>query len=554
MEITKTYEELLSENEELQWKLGEANDVIDAIRNVKIDAIVVNGDQGYCIYSLKTADQTFRLFIEKMNEGAVTLNHEGVIIYSNTRFASIVDMPLQKVIGLTFDGFVAENDLGLYKKTIKSAWTGDCKVELGIKSKTRGHTHCLVSCNAIRMEDGLSLCLIVTDLTSQKETQQHLETQNRQLDEAREKADQMNDQLEITVKERTHDLLISREHFKMLADHIAPMTWTNLPDGSFDYCNQRWHDYTGLSPEECKGSGWKNALHPEDIEHTILKFGAALNSGNTFEAENRYLNKTDGTYRWFLNRAMPLRNENGDIIFWVGTATDIDDQKRELEQKDEFIGVASHELKTPLTSLKGYLQLMAAQSKEELAPVTKNYLDRANNSIRKLQHLVDDLLDVSKINAGRLNYALEPVDLKDIIAVCMENVVQMNKGFEFTVENDLDLLVKGNAERLEQVIMNLVSNAVKYSQDDKRVIVKTSRHENWARVSVIDFGIGLRNEQLKRIFDRFYRVDDKKYMTSGLGMGLYISSQIINTHSGTLGVESEFGKGSTFYFDLQLLS
>jgi two-component system, OmpR family, phosphate regulon sensor histidine kinase PhoR len=197
---------------------------------------------------------------------------------------------------------------------------------------------------------------------------------------------------------------------------------------------------------------------------------------------------------------------------------------------------------------------MAAQSKDELAPISKSYLDRANNSIRKLQHLVDDLLDVSKINAGRLNYTLEPVDLKDIVQTCMENAVHMYKGFEFIVENSLGLMVKGNAERLEQVIMNLCSNVVKYSQDDKRVIVKTSRHENRCRVSVTDFGIGLRKEQQKRIFDRFYRVDDKKYMTGGLGMGLYISSQIINTHGGTIGVESEFGKGSTFYFELQLLS
>lgn len=554
METSKTYEQVQKENDELKGRLEEATDTIEAIRNGQVDAIVVNGEKGHRIYTLKTADQTFRIFIEKMNEGAVTLSREGLIVYSNTKFASIVKMPLQKVMGLTFSVFIPPESQWQYDAMVEKAWISHCKEELLILDNAGNKICCLVSCNTLEMEDGISLSLIITDLTSQKEIQERLRQQNKELDNARKKAAKMNDLLEITVKERTHDLLISREHFKMLADHIAPMTWTNLPDGSFDYCNQRWHDYTGLSLEESKGSGWKSALHPDDLGHTMIKFDAALKSGNPFEMENRYRRKADGSYRWYLNRAMPLRNENGEIIFWVGTATDIDDQKRELERKDEFIGVASHELKTPLTSLKGYLQLMAAQSKEDIAPMTKNYLDRANNSIRKLQHLVDDLLDVSKINAGRLNYTIEPVDLKDIVQTCMENAVHMNKGFEFIVENDLDLLIKGNAERLEQVIMNLVSNAVKYSQDDKRVVVKTSRHENWARVSVTDFGIGLRKEQQKRIFDRFYRVDDKKYMTGGLGMGLYISSQIINTHGGTLGVESEFGKGSNFYFELQLLS
>ncbi|MGN6640027.1 MAG: PAS domain-containing sensor histidine kinase [Mucilaginibacter sp.] len=551
MAAVKTYEELLAENQELKIQLDEATDTIDAIRNGQVDAIVINKEDGHRIYTLKTADQSFRIFIEKMNEGAVTLNRDGVIIYSNSRFASMVKMPLQKVIGLTFTAFIPEDALEQYKSIFTSAWENDCKKEIDIQDKNGGRTCCLVSCNAIEMEEGISLSLIITDLTAQKEIQQCLEQQNRELEEARERAAKMNDLLESTVRERTKDLLISREHFKLLADHIAPMTWTNKPDGNFDYFNRRWHDYTGLTSEESKGAGWKAALHPDDLEPTLERFNAALLSGDIFEIENRF-RKTDGSYRWYLNRAVPLRNEDSEIIFWVGTATDIDDQKKELERKDEFIGVASHELKTPLTSLKGYLQLMAAQSKEELAPKTKTFLEKATASIQKLQHLVDDLLDVSKINAGRLNYGLEVLDLKETLDSYIENVIHMYPAFEFEVHNDTDMKVKGNSERLEQVFMNLVSNAVKYSKDDKRIIIQTSKRNGHARVAVTDFGIGLRKEQQKRIFDRFYRVDDKKYTTGGLGMGLYISSQIINTHDGSLGVESEFGKGSTFYFKLPL--
>ncbi|MBS1502014.1 MAG: PAS domain S-box protein [Bacteroidetes bacterium] len=552
METSKEFEKLLNENIELKIQLEEATDTIEAIRNGKVDAIVVNGDSGHRIYTLKTADQTFRVFIEKMNEGAVTLNREGIIVYSNTKFAAMVKMPLQKVIGLVFGMFIPREGQQQYQDMVTKAWDNDCKEEIYLQDSKGYKTCCLVSCNAIEMEEGITLSLIITDLTAQKENQHRLVQQNRELDESRRKAAAMNDLLETTVKERTKDLLISREHFKLLADHIAPMTWTNLPDGSFNYFNQRWYDYTGLSLEESVGWGWKAALHPDDEAITMAKLMTALQSGEPFEVENRYKCKADGVYRWHLNRATPLRNENGDIIFWVGTATDIDDQKRAMERKDEFIGVASHELKTPLTSLKGYLQLMSAQAKDVLAPQTKNYLDRANNSVHKLQHLVEDLLDVSKINAGKLNYTLEAIDLKDIVASCMENAANMYGSFEFTVGNDLPLKVMGNAERLEQVLMNFLNNAVKYSKDDKRIIVKTARIDGWGRVSVTDFGIGLKKDQQLRIFDRFYRVDDRKYMTSGLGMGLYISAQIIHTHGGTIGVESEFGKGSTFHFDLRI--
>lgn len=552
MEKTKSYEELIAENEELGWRLEEAHETIEAIRTGQVDALVVKNGNGHQLYTLKTADQTYRVFIEKMSQGAVTISDEGFVLYSNSRFADMVKYSLDKVIGERFETFVADESRNIYSHLVKTAWKDDCQEEIFLRDKDGNLTCCLCSCASLEMEGGLALSFILTDLTSQKENQKRLIIQNEQLEAAQNLTIKQNDELEATVKERTNDLLISREHFRTLADHISQMTWTNLPNGDVNYYNQRWYQYTGLTFEDTKEWGGQLVVHPDDLAETTAKFKASLETGDVFEMENRY-RRADGTYRWHLNRATPLRNDCGEIIFWVGTATDIDDQKKELERKDEFIGVASHELKTPLTSLKGYLQLMATHSKETLQPTVKSYLERANNSIHKLQHLVEDLLDVSKINAGRLNYALDTIDLRDVIKSCVENAAYMYGSFKFEVDNDIELVVKGNAERLEQVIMNLVSNAVKYSKDDKRVLIATSKFENYARVSVTDFGIGLRKEQQKRIFDRFYRVeDDKKYLISGLGMGLYISSQIINYHKGTIGVDSELGKGSAFYFMLPL--
>jgi two-component system, OmpR family, phosphate regulon sensor histidine kinase PhoR len=550
VEPSKSYEQLLSENQELQWRLEEANDTIEAIRTGQVDALVVKNENSHQLYTLKSVDHSYRVFIEKMSEGAVTINKEGFILYCNSGFANMVKCPLEKVIGVPFETFVGDGSKKRYYKLNKAGWGTDSKEELFIKDRFDKLTCCLCSFAALEMDGGAALSVIITDLTIQKDSQMLLKLQNEKLEAAQNLTVQQNDELEATVKERTKDLLVSRENFKLLANHITQMSWTNLPNGDINFYNQRWYEYTGLGYKETNGWPWRVVLHPDDVEGTIARYIESLRTGKIFEIENRYRRGRDGAYRWHLNRAVPLKNEKGEITFWVGTATDIEDQKREMERKDEFIGVASHELKTPLTSLKGYLQLISMYNRDELPTVIKQYIGKANIAIKKLQFLVDDLLDVSKIKAGRLNYNIDMVNLKIITDACVENAIHMNPSYSFEVDNCKEYMVKGNSERLEQVLMNLINNAVKYSQGSKRVIVKTQKYENWVRVSVTDFGIGLSEEQQYKIFERFYRVEDKKNMTSGLGMGLYISSEIVNTHNGKLGVESKLGEGSTFYFDL----
>ncbi|WP_183565019.1 PAS domain-containing sensor histidine kinase [Mucilaginibacter sp. SP1R1] len=548
-----THQELLNRNNELLRQLEEANDTIEAIRSGQVDALIVRGEDGHRLYTLKTADQTYRVFIEKMNEGAVTLNRGGIILYSNSRFAAMMNLPLEKVIGLNFNTFIPEISASKFNEVIKRGWDEDFKSEILLANKNFQLTPCLVSCTTLDLDEGTALSLILTDLTSQKEAEWELKVKNEQLLAAQNAAEKLNNELEDTVRERTNDLLISREHFKLLANNIPQMTWTNLPGGEVDFYNQQWYNYTGRRYGETAGWGWQHVVHPDDLPHTMEKYISALKTGNIFEVENRY-KKWDDTYRWHLNRAIPLRDDKGEIIFWVGTATDIEDQKKEMDRKDEFIGIASHELKTPLTSLKGYLQLITNYKKEDVPPVVKQYIEKASVAINKLQRLVNDLLDVSKIQAGRLEYAMGEVDLSNLIKLAIENAKHIYPLYDFDNQSTLGLRINGNAERLEQVLMNFVNNAVKYSQVNKQIILKTAVHDHVVRVSVTDFGIGLSEEQLDKIFERFYRVEDKKFMTSGLGMGLYISTEIINNHQGKIGVESELGVGATFYFELPLLS
>jgi two-component system CheB/CheR fusion protein len=543
---------LLNEIQELRYQLEEAHHTINAIRTGQIDALIVKDDTGHQLYTLKTADQTYRVFIEKMSEGAVTINRDGIISYSNSRFAAMVSIPLEKTIGMPLTNFVPEVSKAKLNELTNSSWDTDCRQEIMLKNGQGKDIYCMFSCNSIELDSGTALSIIITDLSVLKETEKQLQQRNEQLEESRANTEKLNNTLEATVKERTGDLLISREHFKLLTNNILQMTWTNLPTGIVNSFNQRWYDYTGLSKNDAANFEWHIVVHPDDLKETITRYKSSLKTGEIFEIENRY-RRHDGVYRWHLNRSKPLKNDDGDIIFWVGTATDIEDQKQEMDRKDEFIGIASHELKTPLTSLKGYLQLIAGYKKEELPPVIKQYIGKAGLSINKLQSLINDLLDVSKIKAGRLEYPLTELNITDLVSQCIENAEHVYPAYIFEYEPQQPYIVKGNAERLEQVLMNLANNAVKYSQSNKIVTISIQKRGDNVRVSVHDNGIGLSKDQQSRIFERFYRVEDKKNMTSGLGMGLYISNEIISNHNGTIDVESEPGQGSTFYFELPLI-
>ncbi len=238
------------------------------------------------------------------------------------------------------------------------------------------------------------------------------------------------------------------------------------------------------------------------------------------------------------------------VLAWLGTSTDIENQKREIEKKDEFISIASHELRTPLTSLKGYLQLIESQT--NLPGDISLYLAKATNAVNKLQHLISNLLDVSKIKAGKLKFDTEIFDLSAMVDTCLDSCGYLYPSYNIKKELEKDIPVNGNKERLEQVLMNLVDNGIKYSKENKEIIIRSEKKADYGIVSVIDFGIGMSETEQRKIFERFYRVEDTKFHVSGLGMGLYIATQIIKEHNGSMAVKSTLNEGSAFSFSLPL--
>ena len=549
--LNRDQTELTQEIEELRLQLQEANETIHAIRTGQIDALVVSTESGSQLYTLRSADHTYRVFIEKMKEGAVTLNQDEIILYSNSQFASMVDRPLSEVIGLPFGRFIPERCKADFQKLMKSGWNADSKGEIFLKNSKDKSIPVLLSFTSLELEEGTSLSVILTDLSAQKETEKQLKTKNEELEEARRNVAKINEELEDMVKERTNDLLMSREYFQYLANNIPVIIWTADTDGKLNYINRRWYEYTGFDLEESK-TKQNELVHPDDLETSSTAWRYALKYKQKYEQEFRFKRNPDGAYRWHYAQAIPFKDEYGNITAWIGTSIDIDDQKKQLERKDEFIGVASHELKTPLTSLKGYLQLMELQ--KTLPELVKSYISKANLSLVKLQRLVDELLDVSRIKAGKLEFSKQIFNLTELVSQCVDNSRIMYPLFTIKKELEENIMVMGNEERIEQVFMNLINNAVKYSPECKKIIVRTESDDTSAIVSVVDFGVGMSEQDQKFIFERFYRANGHDHLTPGLGMGLYIASEIMKEHKGEIQVRSKLNEGCVFTFSLPLVT
>jgi len=219
-------------------------------------------------------------------------------------------------------------------------------------------------------------------------------------------------------------------------------------------------------------------------------------------------------------------------------------------KKDEFFNMVSHEFKTPLTNIKAINQLL--EQKTDRADKTYPFIVNANNNIKRLEKLIEDLLDVTKINSGQIDLNIAAFSFADALTNSIVNVQMTAHQHEIVLENHTNLLYTGDQFRIEQVLINLLNNAIKYSPDASQVIVSAKIDANNIVVGVQDFGIGIAKEEIAQLFQRFYRVSKTAMNFQGVGLGLYIASEIIKKHNGSFTIESEPGKGSCFLFSLPL--
>ncbi len=339
----------------------------------------------------------------------------------------------------------------------------------------------------------------------------------------------------------------SESRFRFMLNAIPQQVWTAKPNGELDYVNKVVCDNFGQTVQSIIGHGWQAFIHPDDLPGCLQKWLAALETGSEYVVEFRLL-FVDGVYRWHLGRATPLI-EDGKIKLWLGTNTNIDLQKDNEQKKDEFLSIASHELKTPLTTIKAFNQLM--QKTTDIGKMTR-FAAKSSEPISRLERLISDLLDVTKLNAGRLNYNIAPFNFQQMVSNCVETVQLTAPTHQIHFHGNADIDFVGDNFRLEQVMVNFLTNAIKYSPGQNNIIVKCHNENDSIFVSVQDFGIGIAEDQVDKLFDRYFRIDQTAMRYEGLGLGLYISSNIIQRHGGKFWIESKKGEGSTFHFSLPL--
>ncbi|GHO56722.1 PAS domain S-box protein [Ktedonobacter robiniae] len=591
---------------------------------------------------LKESRESLRVLAETVPQLVWTTRPDGRLDYCNQRYCDLTQTDFEQIRDYGWRQFLhpedAEHTLALRQQSLT---TGELfENEQRLRDGRTGEYRWFLA-RALPVRDATGQILkwfgTCTDIEEQKQAEQQLKT--------------------------------SEQNFRTLAEMVPQLVWTMWPDGRLDYTNQRYRDVTQANLTLEGDDIWRQFVHPEDIERTLVLRHQLLRTGEIYENEYRLKDGRTGEYRWYLTRALPVRDEAGQIIKWFGTGTDIDDQKRveealrqsqeqanvlmnsniigiyvgkgdqivdandtflymtgytredlragrmnwwhmtppdylarslearqeldaqqsitpyekeyvckdgsrlpvlvgavllehhssqaitfvldnsarkELEQrKDDFISMASHELKNPLTALKLQTTLLHRQlAKQGLQTPA---LSSMETQINKLTRLVEELLDVSKIQAGRLEYRLEMVDLDALLREVADTMQQISTTHTIVVRGATLCSLEGDKDRLGQVFINLLSNAIKYSPGAETVEMDLSVSPETTTIRVRDHGLGIPREQRDKIFDRFYRVTGPRQRAiPGLGMGLYIVAEIIKHHGGTITVDSEVGKGSTF--------
>ncbi|GHA66809.1 PAS domain-containing protein [Pontibacter akesuensis] len=354
----------------------------------------------------------------------------------------------------------------------------------------------------------------------------------------------------------------SERQFRFLSESIPQMVWTATPEGVTDYVNKRWFDYTSLSEKDSLGRGvWLKVLHPDDVQRTLDRWRFSVKHGDFFEIEYRIRSGNNDTYRWFLGQGVPMRDEQGNIIKWFGTCTDIEDHKRaeeELVEKnlelerinqdlDSFVYTASHDLKLPIVNMVGIFEelIQSAEFKDADAP---HMIELFNKSFKQLHATIHDLGEVVRVQKTK-ERNLEELNLQEVCEDVLVSVQEIIRHSGASIQFDFSEAptVPFTRASLKSMVYNLITNALKYRAHDRAPEIKLRSlvRNNYIELQVQDNGLGLDlNKQQSKLFQMFKRFHNH---VEGSGLGLYIVNRLLTNHGGYIHIESELDKGTTFY-------
>lgn len=360
---------------------------------------------------------------------------------------------------------------------------------------------------------------------------------------------------ELRAKQAAEELSRREDQFRHLAEALPNLCWMAYGDGHIFWYNSRWYEYTGTTPDQMEGWGWQSVHDPEVLPEVMERWTASIRTGQSFEMVFP-LRRADGSFRPFLTRIVPIRDEEGRIVRWFGTNTDITGQK-EIEKElrnanadlEQFAYSASHDLQEPLRTVKVFSQLLAEKEKHKLDGQSLDHLNSVISSATRMEALLRDLLLYAR--ATRIETPAEPADANQAVQAALTNLKGAVAEIGAIIEVDSLPTVPVHPTQLELLFQNLISNAIKYRKPGVTPevhIASKKQNAEWL-FSVRDNGIGIEPQYKERIFGIFKRLHTSDRY-SGTGIGLALCRRIVERHNGRIWAESKPGEGSTFYFIL----
>ncbi len=660
--ITKprTKSELVAEIAELQKQLSEANDTLRAIRQGEIDAFVLDGPAGNRIYTLQTADHSYRVLVQQMNESAVILTTEGFVLYANATFSALISVSHEELISSSIQSLVSPEHQPIFEAALARAAAGDAtRTEMTFLARHGERIPALLSLAPLNLEIVQGVCGIVTDLRERRKAEEVERAQflvrsildhatavvvitdrDGKIAHANAAAQMLAERilpesaagprsilsepflnvfpLEIqpsaatgapasaellleaalsgsiyrniegfiqsgsgdfvnlllsagpfqpvegeiqgavftfsdvsAMREAQRSLRQSEQRFRDLAESIPQLVWTTNAAGRMDYCNTRTLEYFGKTLEELVREQ-SDLIHPDDVSNTRTAWLEALEADHLHQTECRLLSK-DGSYHWFLVRAVPVRGADGKIVQWFGTSTNVDVQKyvedqlrRANSDLEQFAYAASHDFQEPLRTVTIYSELLEQNIASQLDGEASAYLQYVLQGGKRMEALLESLIaytrarrdyeaDVSEVECDGL--------LREVLASFGPAIEE--SGAQITAQP----LPRVRFARVHmvQLFQNLISNAIKYRgpEPPRIAIAAENRAGEWV-FSFRDNGMGIAPEHQGSIFGVFKRLHGSSI--PGSGIGLAICQRILEQYRGRIWVESQANQGSVFYF------
>lgn len=475
---------------------------------------------------------------ENSPSGYFTFDKNGVILSLNQTGAEQLCSNKPQLLNKSFSNFIVKEYLPQFKMHLENVFDYKSKqsCEIKIERKDKSLFFALLeSVPAKANGNGSSYCVTtISDITMFKVAQDNLQE--------------------------------SEERFKNMANTTPVLMWISDPEALFTFVNKFWEQFTGRSFGQEIGLNWLEGIHPDDLETFITKYKTACDKQVPFEIEYR-LRTRDGSFKWILNKGVPRFQNDGRFAGYIGSCTDINDQKiiqekiekinEELKSlnasKDKFFSIIAHDLKSPLSGLLGFTEILVEEYDELVEDEKKEFIGHSHQAARNLNALLENLLEWSRIQIGSIAIEPENHSIELIIDDIMNLFVQNATNKKLRLEKNLspDLIVFADVNSVRTILRNLVSNGIKFTKENGSVAISAYQKDNFVQVSVQDSGVGIGQENI----DKLFRID-KNYTTQGTnkergtGLGLILCKELVEKNGGKIWVESEFGKGTKFNFTL----